>query len=77
MMNESLNLLVLYVAWKARLLQTNPIAEDERDNIYEELKTVRDALTKRLTEFAVGTQSNTAEGVKRSVCISYSVLGPR
>ncbi|KAG9082844.1 hypothetical protein FRC07_014077, partial [Ceratobasidium sp. 392] len=66
MMNESLNLLVLYVAWKARLLQTNPIPESERDSAYEELKGVRDALAGRLTEFAVGTQSNTAEGVKRS-----------
>ncbi|KAG8699732.1 hypothetical protein FRC08_005131 [Ceratobasidium sp. 394] len=66
MMNESLHLLVLYVAWKLRLLQMNPVAEDERDNTYEELKTVRDALAGRLTEFAVGTQSNTAEGVKRS-----------
>ncbi|KAG8707915.1 hypothetical protein FRC09_001541 [Ceratobasidium sp. 395] len=66
MMNESLNLLVLYVAWKARLLQINPVPEGERDNAYEELKAVRDALAGRLTEFAVGTQSNTAEGVKRS-----------
>ncbi|QRV84927.1 cohesin protein [Ceratobasidium sp. AG-Ba] len=66
MMNESLHLLVLYIAWKVRLLQMNPVPEDERENAYEELKTIRDSLATRLTEFAVGTQSNTAEGVKQS-----------
>lgn len=66
MMNESLNLLVLYVAWKARLLQTSPLSEAERDSAYEELRVVRDALAERLTQFAVGTQSNAVEGVKRS-----------
>lgn len=69
MMNESLQLLVLYVAWKARLLQANTPSEAEREGVYEELKAVRDALAERLTEFAVGTQSNTAEGVKRSVSL--------
>ncbi|CAE6434925.1 unnamed protein product, partial [Rhizoctonia solani] len=66
MMNESLQLLVLYVAWKARHFQSNPMTEEEKDKAYEELKEVRDALTERLTQFSVGTQSNTAEGVKRS-----------
>ncbi|KAF8688572.1 STAG domain, partial [Rhizoctonia solani] len=66
MMNESLQLLVLYVAWKARLLQTSPMAEDDRTKAYEELKEIRDALTERLVQFSVGTQTNTIEGVKRS-----------
>ncbi|CAE6491000.1 unnamed protein product [Rhizoctonia solani] len=66
MTNESLQLLVLYVAWKARHLQSNPMTEEEKDKAYEELKEVRDALTERLTQFSVGIQSNTAEGVKRS-----------
>ncbi|QRV98964.1 cohesin protein [Ceratobasidium sp. AG-Ba] len=66
MMNESLHLLVLYIAWKVRLLQMNPVPEGERESAYEELKTIRDSLATRLTEFAVGTQSNTAEGVKQS-----------
>ncbi|CAE6431345.1 unnamed protein product [Rhizoctonia solani] len=66
MMNESLQLLVLYVAWKARHLQSSPMTEDEKDKAYEELKEVRDALTERLTQFSVGSQTNTAEGVKRS-----------
>ncbi|KAF8752143.1 STAG domain [Rhizoctonia solani] len=65
MMNESLQLLVLYVAWKARLLQTSPMAEDDRTKAYEELKEIRDALTERLVQFSVGTQTNTIEGVKR------------
>ena len=73
MMNESLQLLVLYIAWKARLLQSNPPAEADKEAVYEELRVARDALAERLTEFAVGTQSNTAEGVKRSVS---SVSGP-
>ncbi|KDN47581.1 hypothetical protein RSAG8_03371, partial [Rhizoctonia solani AG-8 WAC10335] len=66
MMNESLQLLVLYVAWKARHLQSSPMTEGEKDKAYEELKEVRDALAERLVQFSVGTQSNTAEGVKRS-----------
>lgn len=74
MMNESLQLLVLYVAWKARQLQANPPAEAKKDNVYEELRAARDALAERLTEFAVGTQSNTAEGVKRSVSFLSDAL---
>ncbi|CAE6479177.1 unnamed protein product [Rhizoctonia solani] len=66
MMNESLQLLVLYIAWKARHLQSSPMTEGEKDKAYEELKEVRDALTERLTQFSVGSQTNTAEGVKRS-----------
>ncbi|KAF8607344.1 hypothetical protein BDV93DRAFT_488383 [Ceratobasidium sp. AG-I] len=66
MMNESLQLLVLYIAWKARLLQSSPPAEADKEATYEELRVARDTLAERLTEFAVGTQSNTAEGVKRS-----------
>lgn len=71
-MNESLQLLVFYIVWKARMLQSNPPAEAEKDTVYEELRVARDALAERLTEFAVGTQSNTAEGVKRSVSIISS-----
>ncbi|CAE6384896.1 unnamed protein product, partial [Rhizoctonia solani] len=52
MMNESLQLLVLYVAWKARLLQTSPMAEDDKTKAYEELKEIRDALSERLIQFS-------------------------
>jgi hypothetical protein len=67
---------VLYIAWKARLLQTSPMAEAEKNAAYEELQTVRDALTERLTQFAVGTQSNTAEGVKQCVSFQSDLVNP-
>ncbi|CAE6429916.1 unnamed protein product [Rhizoctonia solani] len=66
MMNESLQLLVLYVAWKARHLQSIPLSDGDKSKAYEELKEIRDALAERLIQFSVGTQTNTAEGVKRS-----------
>ncbi|KAJ1301134.1 hypothetical protein OPQ81_003546 [Rhizoctonia solani] len=65
MMNESLQLLVLYVAWKVRHLQTTPLAEDDKAKEYDDLKELRNALVERLTQFSVGAQTNTAEGVKR------------
>lgn len=67
MIDQALQVLYLHVLWKARAL-TNP-AEPSADEVAfrTKLQTQRDALLEKLLEFAVGMQSNTAEGVKRSV----------
>ncbi|KAI6128214.1 hypothetical protein EDD16DRAFT_1550109 [Pisolithus croceorrhizus] len=66
MIEQGLHLLGLHIIWKARRL---PDAGDEAadsNKLRETLREQRDSLLERLIEYAVGTQSNTAEGVKRA-----------
>ncbi|KAI6126831.1 hypothetical protein F5141DRAFT_1083660 [Pisolithus sp. B1] len=66
MVEQGLHLLGLHIIWKARSL---PDAGDEAadsNKLRETLREQRDSLLERLVEYAVGTQSNTAEGVKRA-----------
>jgi cohesin complex subunit SA-1/2 len=67
MIDQALNLLNLHIIWKARGLtaSSEPAAEEIRYS--ELLREQRDSLVEKLIEYAVGTQSNTADGVKRSV----------
>lgn len=78
MIDQTLQVLYLHVLWKARAL-TNP-KEPSADELAfrEKVKGQRDSLLEKLLEFAVGTQSNTAEGVRRAVRIisSLHVLAP-
>ncbi|KAJ3515607.1 hypothetical protein NLJ89_g1655 [Agrocybe chaxingu] len=66
MVEQALNVLNLHVLWKSKGLpaENDPTLEEIR---YKEvLQEQRDALLEKLIEFAVGTQSNTVEGVKRA-----------
>ncbi|KAI6041487.1 hypothetical protein EDC04DRAFT_2565548 [Pisolithus marmoratus] len=66
MIEQGLHLLGLHIIWKARSL---PDARDETadsNKFRETLREQRDSLLEKLVEYAVGTQSNTAEGVKRA-----------
>ncbi|KAI0772878.1 hypothetical protein BD413DRAFT_622407 [Trametes elegans] len=66
MVDRALQLLTLHIMWKARGLPAGTeLSPDEiqfRDNLKEE----RNSLLEKLVEFAVGTQSNTVEGVRRA-----------
>lgn len=70
MVEQALHVLTLHVIWKSKdLPKAQPgqefTADEER---YREVtKQQRDSLVEKLFEFAIGTQSNTAEGVKRAV----------
>ncbi|CAA7269932.1 unnamed protein product [Cyclocybe aegerita] len=66
MVEQALNVLNLHVLWKSKGLsaENDPTPEDIRCK--EVLQEQRDALLEKLVEFAVGTQSNTVEGVKRA-----------
>lgn len=69
MIDHALNLLTLYVIWKARGLTHAAEPATEEAQLRERLKECRDSLLEKLLEFAIGTQSNTADGVKRAVSI--------
>ncbi|KAF9029519.1 hypothetical protein BDZ89DRAFT_1065307 [Hymenopellis radicata] len=63
MIEQVLHLLTLHIIWKSRGLAS----VSEEDTQYREtLEAQRSTLLEKLIEFAVGTQSNTVEGVKRS-----------
>ncbi|KAH8097102.1 hypothetical protein BXZ70DRAFT_1009416 [Cristinia sonorae] len=66
MIDQALQVLYIHILWKARAL-TNPKEPSEDEIAFRtKLKEQRDSLLEKLLEFAVGTQSNTAEGVRRS-----------
>lgn len=67
MIDHALNVLTLYVLWKARGLTHATEPSPEEALLREKLTECRASLLEKLFEFAVGTQSNTADGVKRAV----------
>jgi cohesin complex subunit SA-1/2 len=67
MIDRALNLLHLHLIWKARGLTNSSDLSPEEVRYRETLMEQRNSLVEKLIEYAVGTQSNTAEGVKRSV----------
>lgn len=67
MIEQALNVLMLHVLWKTKGLppEAEPTPEDIR---YKEiLLEQRESLLEKLVEYAIGTQSNTVEGVRRAV----------
>ncbi|KAH8981938.1 hypothetical protein EDB86DRAFT_2973582 [Lactarius hatsudake] len=66
MIDQALNVLTLHVIWKARRLPTEvqPTPDDTR--LRESFLEQRETLLKRLVEYAVGSQSNTTDGVRRA-----------
>ncbi|KAH7915934.1 hypothetical protein BJ138DRAFT_1076400 [Hygrophoropsis aurantiaca] len=66
MMEQGLHLLGLHVIWKTRGLPNVLDPSPDEVKYKETLREQRDSLMEKLIEYAVGTQSNTAEGVKRA-----------
>ncbi|KAL0946186.1 hypothetical protein HGRIS_012447 [Hohenbuehelia grisea] len=66
MVDQALRFLTFHIMWKAKELTSS--AEPSQDEITFKgtLCTQRESLLEKLTEYAIGTQSNTVEGVKRS-----------
>jgi cohesin complex subunit SA-1/2 len=67
MVVQALHLLALHIIWKGKALVTDLEPSPEESRFRETLKKQRESLLEKLVEYAVGTQSNTVEGVKRAV----------
>jgi cohesin complex subunit SA-1/2 len=67
MIDRAIHLLGLHILWKARLLTIVAEPSIEAASFSETLREQRDSLLEKLIEYAVGTQSNTVDGVKRAV----------
>jgi cohesin complex subunit SA-1/2 len=67
MIEQILTFLSRHIMWKGKEAIQNSSAMNDEDDPHEALRTQRDSLVEKLTEFAVGTQSNTVERVKRAV----------
>lgn len=76
MIDQALNVLTLHVIWKARRLpiEVQPSPDDMR--LRESFLEQRGTLLKRLVEYAVGSQSNTTDGVRRAASILTLPLPP-
>jgi cohesin complex subunit SA-1/2 len=77
MIEQGLQVLGLHIMWKTRSLPDAKEATTEDEKYMETLREQRDSLLEKLVEYAVGTQSNTAEAVKRTVCLFYLELRSR
>lgn len=67
MVSETLNLLTMHIIWKTKSHPPQGVRTQGDRGIIQTLLDQRTALVQKLIEFAVGTQSNTAETVKRVV----------
>ncbi|KAL5478298.1 IRR1 [Sanghuangporus weigelae] len=65
MVERALQLLSLHIIWKARHFIRAQDSSD-KEQLQEALREQRDILLEKLTEYAVGTQSNTLLGVRRA-----------
>ncbi|PIL29081.1 hypothetical protein GSI_09129 [Ganoderma sinense ZZ0214-1] len=66
MVDRALQLLTLHIMWKARSLPAAAELSPDEIQFRDKLKEERESLLEKLVEFAVGTQSNTVEGVRRA-----------
>ncbi|KXN89772.1 Cohesin subunit psc3 [Leucoagaricus sp. SymC.cos] len=69
MVEQALHVLTLHVIWKSKdLTRVQPGKEftPDEEKVRDVVKQQRDSLVEKLFEFAIGTQSNTAEGVRRA-----------
>lgn len=62
---------MLHVLWKTKGLPTEDDPTPEEIRYKEVMMEHRESLLEKLNEYAVGTQSNTVEGVKRAVSRIY------
>lgn len=74
MIEKALDALTLHLIWKAKGLLASE--GSEADHYKEVILEQREALIDKLKEYAVGSQSNTAEAVKRAVGLCSSALVP-
>lgn len=58
---------MFHVLWKTKGLPKEDDPTPEEVRYTEVMKEQRESLLEKLVEYAVGTQSNTVEGVKRAV----------
>ncbi|OCB88288.1 hypothetical protein A7U60_g4590 [Sanghuangporus baumii] len=65
MVERALQVLSLHIIWKAKHFIRAQDSSD-REQLQEALREQRDVLLEKLTEYAVGTQSNTLLGVRRA-----------
>ena len=73
MITQAIHLLTLHLMWKAQALTSNPDPSADEIKFRETLREQRTFLLEKVTEYAIGTQSNTIDGVKRAVkCILKS-----
>ncbi|KAF8624731.1 hypothetical protein AX17_007062 [Amanita inopinata Kibby_2008] len=66
MVEYALQILTLHIMWKARGLTSTENPSPEEVKYREKLVEQRDGLLEKLTEYAIGSNSNTIESVKRS-----------
>lgn len=67
MISETLNLLTMHIIWKTKSLPSQGNSTSDERGAVQNLLEQRMILVQKLIEFAVGTQSNTVEAVKRVV----------
>ena len=72
MVSEALNLLAMHIIWKTKSLSSQGSRAPNDKKAAQTLLEQRTALVQKLIEFAVGTQSNTAEVVKRVVSPTFN-----
>ena len=69
LIDRALQMLMLHIVWKMRNLKNGSIPAANESQFIDVLKEQRDTLAEKLTEFAVGAQSNVLDTIKRSVSI--------
>ena len=67
MIEQVLHVLMLHILWKTKGLMAEANSTPDEIHYKEVLQEQREALLEKLIEYAVGTQSNTVDGVKRAV----------
>ncbi|KAF5323111.1 hypothetical protein D9611_009237 [Ephemerocybe angulata] len=66
MVEQALNVLTLHIYWKAKGLLVNKEPNSEENPYQDTLVEQRNALLEKLQEYAIGTQSNTGDSVRRA-----------
>lgn len=67
LIQQTLQFLMLHVIWKCQGLTSTSLPSPDETQYQESLTIQRESLLEKLVEFAVGTQCNTVDGVKRTV----------
>jgi cohesin complex subunit SA-1/2 len=76
MVEHAIRFLTAHIMWKTRgLTRSDNLSPEERAH-REKLRAQRDALVGKTREYAIGTQSNAIEGVKRAVRCSHITISP-
>ncbi|KAF7439987.1 hypothetical protein PC9H_000324 [Pleurotus ostreatus] len=65
MVKQALRFLSFHIIWKAKELPTSAEPSPDEIQYKDKLSAQRESLLEKLTEYAIGTQSNTVESVKR------------